>query len=243
MNHQLASDKNVLSALVQHSLLFCGCQNLCCRFGRFCSTTRSRDHGIGHMCLSTRKTLTFLRQIFPLSILTFITHSAFQFEFGGADGNRDRGRCGGWWYESAQEGWWDLKARWPGCSSHAQLCAEHTSRTLCSAHHPGNPPPSLASEPSQAFNRAASQTPTISKHLIMSSLACSTKQKYAWTVPKMSLCTNMTIHPCRVQWRGAGQAGRGIEEQVSSAAQRTERHFKAMIVVVVDRWREEKTTL
>ena len=53
----------------------------------------------------------------------------------------------------------------------------------------------------------------------------------------------MTIHPCRVQWRGAGQAGRGIEEQVSSAAQRTERHFKAMIVVVVDRWREEKTTL
>ena len=46
---------------------------------------------------------------------------------------------------------------------------------------------------------------------------------------------NLTIHPCRVQWRGAGQAGRGIEEQVSSAAQRTERHFKAMIVVVVDR--------
>ena len=193
------------------------------------------------MCLSTRKTLTFLRQIFPLSILTFITHSAFQLEFGGADGNRNGGRCGGGWYESAQGGWWDLKARWPGCSSHAQLCAEHTSRTLCSAHHPGNPPLSLASEPSQAFNRAASQTPTISKHLKMPILACSTKQKYGWTVAKMSLCTNMTIHPCRVQWRGAGQAGRGIEEQVSSAAQRTERHFKAMIAVVVDCWREEKT--
>ena len=70
----------------------------------------------------------------------------------------------------------DLKARWPGCYSHALLCAEHTRQTVCSAHHPGNPP-SLASEPSQAFNRAALPTPTISKYLKMPILACSTKQR------------------------------------------------------------------
>ena len=57
------------------------------------------------------------------------------------------------------------------------------------------------------------------------------------------LCVQFDYPPLQGQVEGAGQAGRGIEEQVSSAAQRTERHFKAMIVVVVDRWREEKTTL
>ena len=52
----------------------------------------------------------------------------------------------------------------------------------------------------------------------------------------------MTIHPCRVQWRGQGRQVEGLRNR-SLLPPSGLRHFKAMIVVVVDRWREEKTTL